>query len=653
MAEAVEEALAHERPLLVEAGTGTGKTFAYLIAAILSGKKVVIATATRALQEQIFLKDIPLVRKVLAGSGIAFNAALMKGLSNYLCRRRFEEWRASGTGEERWVGKIEQWARETESGDRSEIEEMSESSPVWREVQSSTETRIGADCKYFEECFVTKMRRDAERATIVVVNHHLFLADLAMRSSRSGEYASALPNYDAVIFDEAHQIEDIATEFFGVRVSTARVEALVRDVRKSAVASASAAGGRPAVELVEEAAQRLFLAISSSSGAAGYGESKRVASSGDWSDDASAEYATFDLALKVLHASAIEKTKDEVASLLGRRLSELRSDFSEIVAGLKRLGGERSGADANDHSNDDDDDDPLDLGTRVTWIDVRDRSVAVGSSPVHVGPTLRRHLFSRIPTVICTSATLATSSSHSGLAPSFHFIKSRLGAPPDIAELVVDSPFDFANCSALYVARDLPEPSDSAFQVASADRIIELIGASGGGAFVLCTSNRSMRAISQRIAHRVKSPVFTQGEAPKHLLLSRFRASGNAVLVATMSFWEGVDVPGNALRLVILEKIPFAVPTDPVTQARCHELERNGGNPFVQYSVPAAALTLKQGFGRLLRTQSDRGVVAILDRRLVTKPYGRRLIEALPLARRIATVDEVRRFFCLNSSELG
>jgi ATP-dependent DNA helicase DinG len=259
-----------------------------------------------------------------------------------------------------------------------------------------------------------------------------------------------------------------------------------------------------------------------------------------------------------------------------------------------------------------------------------------------MGPKLREAVFDRVPTVICTSATLTTSVAGE---PSFHFAKARLGAPPDVGELVVPSPFDFASRAALYVARDLPEPGQPEYEDLAVERILELVEITGGGAFVLCTSNRSMRALHRSLARRLRHPIFVQGEAPKHLLLSRFRAAVDAVLVATMSFWEGVDVPGRALRLVVVDKLPFAVPTDPVVAARCARIERNGGNPFSQYSVPAAAITLKQGFGRLIRTQTDAGIVAILDRRMATKGYGKILEQSLPPARRVDTLEELKTFW--------
>jgi ATP-dependent DNA helicase DinG len=639
MAEAVEEAFSQERPLFVEAGTGTGKTLAYLVPAILSGKKVIVSTATRALQEQIFTKDLPIVRSILAPLGIDFKAALMKGLANYVCKRRLNELLSSAdgarVGTDRDLSRIVEWVKESESGDRAELASVAEDAAAWREVQSSTDTRIGAGCSYYDECFVTRMRREAEEATLVVVNHHLFFADLALRRGRSGEYASAIPPYDVVVFDEAHQIEEIATDFFGVRVSSSRVDALVRDAKRAFVGAklTSVLGtgdSRPLLDGVALTSARFFGALAASGGSGGSAmDARRILSERDLSGDVRAAHVELDSALDGLWAYALANDRHEAVSIIARRSRELRTDLRGVL----------SGSTANDEGE---------VSASVAWLDLRERSVSLGASPVELGPTLRDALFDRVPGVVCTSATLATGASSAPGASSdasFHFVRSRLGAPPDARELIVPSPFDIPARSALYLPRDLPEPSDPAFEAAATERIIELVAVTGGGAFVLCTSTRAMKGFHRALRSRITQPILVQGEAPKHLLLSRFRASGHAVLIATMSFWEGVDVPGHALRLVILDKIPFAVPSEPVVAARCAQIEREGGNPFVEYSVPVAAITLKQGFGRLLRTKKDAGIVALLDKRAVTKGYGKRLLASLPPATRVQGLDEVRAFW--------
>ncbi len=622
MAQAVEVALAEERHLLVEAGTGTGKTLAYLVPAVLSGLKVVVSTATRALQEQIFVKDLPLVAQALEAYGVPVKAALMKGLGNYACLRRFEEARQSGAhAADREFARIEAWMRETETGDRAELSDLPEDARAWLSVASSSETRIGVGCEHHGRCFITRMRREAEDAQIIVVNHHLFLADLALRTGPRGAHASVIPAYDAVIFDEAHQVDDIATDFFGTRVSSAKVESLLHDAERTlAKANAlEALGSGPVRGTLEQArdASRTFFALLASAASAA-GEGRKTLGEDTLGPDVRDAHQALDLRLQALQAIALLRA-EEAIQLLGHRAGELRDSLRDILRGTR--------VDAEGE-----------VGDVVRWVDVRSRSVSLGASPVDVGSALRSSLFDRVPTVIGTSATLATGG-------AFHFARTRIGAPPGTDELLVHSPFDFASRAALYLPEDLPEPSDPRFTEQAADRIAELVYVTGGGAFVLCTSTRAMRAIHGLLRSRISMTLMMQGERPKHMLLSKFRASGKAVLVATMSFWEGVDVPGWALRLVILDKIPFAPPDDPVVAARCARMDREGGNGFAQYSVPSAAMTLKQGFGRLIRTQKDAGIVAILDRRIVKKGYGKALLASLPPARRVRELEELKAFW--------
>jgi ATP-dependent DNA helicase DinG len=622
MAQAVEVALEEERHLLVEAGTGTGKTLAYLVPAVLSGRKVVVSTATRALQEQIFVKDLPLVAQALEAYGVPVKAALMKGLSNYACLRRFEEARTSGAhAGDREFARIEAWMRDTESGDRAELSDLPEDAKAWLNVASSSETRIGVGCEHHGRCFVTRMRREAEEAQIVVVNHHLFLADLALRTGPRGAHASVIPAYDAVIFDEAHQVDDIATDFFGTRVSSAKVESLLQDAERT-LAKANALEAlkngpvRGTLEQAREASRTFFALLASASAAAG--EGRKTIDEDTLGPEVREAHLALDLRLQSLQAIALLRS-EEAIQMLGHRAGELRDALRDILRGTRV-------------------DEDGEVGDVVRWVDVRSRSVSLGASPVDVGSALRASLFDRVPTVIGTSATLATGG-------AFHFARSRIGAPPGTDELLVHSPFDFASRAALYLPEDLPEPNDPRFTEQAADRIAELVYLTGGGAFVLCTSTRAMRALHALLRSRISMTLMMQGERPKHMLLSKFRSSGKAVLVATMSFWEGVDVPGWALRLVVLDKIPFAPPDDPVVAARCARMDREGGNGFTQYSVPSAAMTLKQGFGRLIRSQKDAGIVAILDRRIVKKGYGKTLLASLPPARRMRDLGELKVFW--------
>jgi len=631
MMDAVERALREDRHLFVEAGTGTGKTLAYLLPALLSGKKVVVSTATIALQEQIFSKDLPMAAAIAEAEGIPVRFALMKGLSNYVCKRRLAE--ALGMSQAPMLLRLAEWERGSESGDRAEAAFLPEDDPTFAQIASSTETRIGVECKYYDACHVTRMRREAERANLVVVSHHLFLADLALRSGPRGDFASALPAYDAVIFDEAQRLEAVATDFFGVRVTSARVDALLRDAEGTLSARATKSPEllkdveetHRTVEQARVASTAFFSRLAS---LVSTGTERRPLAEGDVSSDLVDAAARLDLAVSLVGGLGTGPRSDEATELVARRAEDLRADLREVLLGSSRAryGGSR------EHAPD-----------RVAWVESRERSVAVGASPIELGQILRGALFDRISTVVCTSATLSTA--HPDGSIGFEFARARLGAPADTLELRVDSPFDYERNAAFFVPSDLPEPKDPSFEERSTQVIVALVEASRGGAFVLCTSVRMMRSYARSLRDRVAYPVMVQGEAPKKLLLARFRASREAVLVATSSFWEGVDVPGEALRLVVLDKIPFAVPTDPVVVARSRRIEAEGGNAFVEYSVPQAAMTLKQGFGRLIRTEQDRGVVALLDARARNKGYGPRLLAGLPRARACATVDDVRAFF--------
>ena len=625
MADAVQRALADDRVLVCEAGTGTGKTLAYLVPAILSGRKVVVSTATRALQEQIFTKDIPLIRATL---GLQVSAALMKGLANYLCLRRFAEFRASPEASEpsaaRALGVLEEWAASTSSGDVAEIRAMSEDEPIWREVSSSSETRIGQGCEHFSPCFVTRMKRDAEAARIIVVNHHLFFADLALRGPHAG---AALPDYDAVIFDEAHQLEDIATDFFGVRVSSTRLSSMIRDAERAFVAAGLSdkllrkGEGAVLLEVVRDAGHRFFGEVAKARGqqelrarrGAVSSEGKAAILGDFWIGDVLAAYHKLDSTLDALAAYAEARQTSEAVEVVTRRAAQLRDDLATVVDGANN---------------------------QVTWAEVRTRSAAIGASPVDLADTLKGKLFAQVPAVILTSATLTANH-------SFAYLRSRLGLDGDdlpVEELEVPSPFDYEAKALLYLPRDLPEPTDPAWLGAAEGRIAELVEASDGGAFVLSTSKRVMHALHGALARTARRPILVQGEAPKSSLLEKFRSTSNAVLVATMSFWEGVDVPGRALRLVIIDKIPFQVPSDPIVLARSAAIEALGKNPFAHYHVPSAAITLKQGFGRLIRSRKDAGIVALLDKRVHTKSYGRTLLQSLPPAKRTEDIAEVKAF---------
>jgi len=598
MARAVQEVLQHDGMLLVEAGTGTGKTWAYLIPAALSGRRVLVSTGTRALQDQIMEKDIPSLERHL---GLDIDAACVKGLGNYLCLRRFGELQRSADAMQPRIARalplLRSWAETTTTGDRADLAAIAEEDPIWPRVVSGSDTRIGTRCEHYDDCFVTRARRRAEAAQVVVVNHHLFFADLALRDTG---FASVLPDYDAVIFDEAHQLEDTATLFFGTRISVAMVERLVRDARVVLGAEARSAGhDTRLLDAILQRASNFFTALPSNTT---NGRAPLPPS-----DVPEEELFALDNALAELAAACRNaKPLQESTLQISRRAERLRDALGSLEA-----------------------------PGQVNWSVAGTRGASVGSSPIDVGPLLRERLHERVPCLVFTSATLTTGG-------DFKFIKRRLGIDAEVDEQIVESPFRYEEQAVLYAPTHLPDPRASDFPDAAVKEILELIRLSEGGAFVLCTSLRMMRVLAKRVGDELDYEWFVQGDAPKQTLLDRFRDIGNAVLFATASFWEGVDVPGSALRLVIIDKLPFDVPSDPVVAARCQRLDEAGESSFMRYLVPAAALSLKQGFGRLIRTTRDRGVVAILDSRIRRKGYGQVFLRSLPPARVCDTLDEVR-----------
>ena len=608
MALAVERALERDATLLVEAGTGTGKTLAYLLPALHSGKKVVISTGTKTLQDQIMQHDLPLLGSLL---GRDISAACMKGLSNYLCLRRYAELRDSAEAVSgplsRQLPVLERWVDTTTSGDRAELQALGDDAGIWAQVHSGSDTRIGPKCEHYEACFVTRMRRDAEAAQLVIVNHHLFFADLALRGPHGG---GVLPHYDAVIFDEAHLIEDVATDFFGVSVSTHKLEVLVRDAMRAFARVGVAAQADKVCSVVMHTAASFFQMLPRPKS----GESGRVPLPPDaFSSRLQAPMFALDNALDALVGFCKSQVgKSESVAQLARRAEQIRDDVAVIAEGG--------------------------VGDQVTWTVTRGRGVTIGASPAELGELLREALFFRGGSVVLTSATLSTSG-------TFDYVKTRLGIDFEVDELLLASPFDYASQAALYLPPNMGDPRDAGFIERAVSEVVGLVGLTGGGAFVLCTSLRVMNELAERCSSLLQQRVLVQGQAPNASLLDTFREDGNAVLFATASFWQGVDVPGSALRLVIIDKLPFDVPTDPLVSARCDKLKARGIEPFMKYLVPSAALTLKQGFGRLIRTRKDRGIVALLDGRVTSKGYGKVLLRSLPAATRCASFAELQRFW--------
>jgi ATP-dependent DNA helicase DinG len=616
MAERIAEAIERDDRLFVEAGTGTGKTLAYLVPALLSGRKVVISTGTKTLQDQIARIDLPRLQSILPQP---FTWSVMKGLGNYLCRRRLaEQTRQQALVANPELDRILSWAEQTAIGDRADLSELSDDAPIWREVSATPETRLGARCPYFERCFVTGMRRRAIEAQIIIANHHLFFADLALRSHWPD--AQVLPPYEVVIFDEAHQIEDIATEFFGMHVSTQRMFALGRDLARGGELDhgrAQSAAGR-----LQAAAAALGDALRDHLPAPRPGADEvRVPVPDDlWSGARLKRYHDLDTVLEEIAAwlafdgpTVREARAGAELAALGRRAGALRDELGALIDRANR--------------------------EHVRWIAATPRNVALHASPIDVGPALARGFDLMTGPVIFTSATLT-------VAGSFRYVRDRIGIGDAAGEACFPSPFRYAEQALLYMAADLPEPNDQRFALAAAARAAELCAVTEGRALLLFTSFRNLRVAEAYLRANLPFPLLVQGERPRHLLLAALRDRIGSVLLATQSFWEGVDVPGEALSLVVIDRIPFAVPDDPLIASRIDRIRDQGGDPFGSFQVPRAALALKQGFGRLIRSRADSGIVAILDGRLARRHYGATLLASLPPdCPRTESLEEVASFW--------
>ncbi len=600
MALEVEAALRDKRNLIVEAGTGTGKTLAYLVPAILSGRRVVVSTGTKNLQEQIFFKDIPFLQKHLDRP---LRVCYMKGRANYACRQKLydamKEPVLAGLEEVADFEIIREWEKTTVAGDRAEIRTLPEASSVWPKLDARRELCQGQKCPQFERCFITRMRQEAAESDIIIVNHHLFFADLAVKED---EYGAIIPDYAAVVFDEAHEIEDVAGQYFGVSLSNFQISDLRRDVTSLARRkNFGVTGLDAALETLEERSARFFGAFDSAEGRAPFPQGK-----------AAGAYTGLRAALE--HVAALL----ELARDAPDELTPIRRRAAEIAANLRFLAEDRDEA-------------------YVYWVERRGKGCFLQATPIDVSAILAERLFSRVDTAILTSATLT-------VAGSFDYVKRRLGLPT-ARTLAVAGSFDFASQALLYVPQHLPDPRSPEFAARAADEIAELLRMSRGRAFVLFTSRQQMRQIYDRLAFALEFPMLLQGTGPRNALLEEFRSTPNCVLFATSSFWQGVDVPGEQLSLVIIDKLPFAAPSDPVVEARIRLIRQQGGDAFYDYQLPQAALALKQGFGRLIRSCSDRGVLALLDGRITRQRYGQVFFDSLPDYRFTTERDEVEKFF--------
>lgn len=618
MAEAVYDVLQKGGHLCVEAGTGTGKTLAYLVPALMLKQRVIISTATKNLQEQLYQKDVPFLEKAL---GRQLRVAYLKGRGNYVCLHRLKQsdnvLTFVGMEDVTYFETIRKWARKSQFGDRAELMDLPEDLAFWRDIDARSEICLGQKCPEFDQCFITLARQRAEDADVVIVNHHLFFADLA---ARNNDYGAVLPDYTMVIFDEAHEIEDIAAEYFGVQVSTFRLQELTQDIQRAMIPQEDVLTDvmRGCAKLTEHSDQ--FWSGFFRAGRIGDGRftleathfAKRNAEGKFEMTPAGAHYLTLDNSLDSLQET-LKKISEPPVEIerLKRRLESLRMDLEFIVT-----------------SNE---------GTYVYWFERRGRGCFLQATPINLSEILADRLFEEMESVILTSATLTSGG-------KFDFIRSRLGIEK-CGELIVDSHFDYRQQSILYLPRNIPDPRTPQFTTAAVEEIVKLLNISRGRAFVLSTSTVHMRELFERVSARVDFPCFVQGQGSKAGLLEKFRKTRGAVLFATSSFWQGVDVQGEALSCVIVDKLPFPVPTDPVVAARHRYLEEQGLNPFMAYTVPQAIITLKQGLGRLIRSTQDKGVLAILDPRLRTKFYGRTFLQSLPPAPVTNSLKDVEALF--------
>ena len=612
MAEAVEAALSEKKHLIVEAGTGTGKTLAYLVPAILSGKRVVISTGTKNLQEQLFFKDIPFLEQHLG----PLRACYMKGRANYACRQKIydaeKEPILEGLEEVADFRVIREWEQTTETGDRAEIKTLPESSSLWAKIDARSELCTGQKCQQFERCFITKMHQVAQASDIIIVNHHLFFADLAVKGGPvGGEAGGIIPDYGAVIFDEAHEIEDVAGQYFGVTVSSYQFEELARDV--TALAHRKNFSSKEIDRTLMIAGDRAgqFFGLFGSGFGVGDGRSAfREQEHFLIKHDELYRDVLAGLEIVALQLELLQAAPEEAMPLIHRAREMARRLQFWMESGEK---------------------------TYVYWIEKRGRGTFLQATPIDVSQLLDEKLFDAIDTSVLTSATLA-------VAGEFEFTKQRLGLR-SARTLVVPSHFDYEKQALLYIPQSLPDPRHSGFTAAAAQEIVELLLLSKGRAFVLFTSYQQMRLIHDRVSFEIPYQTLLQGTGPRNALLDEFRATPNAVLFATSSFWQGVDVPGEQLSCVIIDKLPFAVPSDPVVEARITAIRNDGGDAFSSYQVPQAAIALKQGFGRLIRSRTDRGVLALLDNRITKTRYGQIFFDSLPHYGFTTNREDVKKFF--------
>jgi len=609
MARAVLSAIRERYPLCIEAGTGTGKTLAYLIPVAFSQKRVIISTATKNLQEQLFQKDIPFVRKHLFPD---LRATYMKGRQNYICLKRLEQQGrqksivASGSLDPH--RSLMKWVRKTNTGDRAELEWLSDRDPLWDSLDARSERCVGQKCERFEECYVTRMRQKAFESDVVVLNHALLFSSLALETDEIG---SVLPDFPVLILDEAHEVEDVASEYFGSRLSSYQIQDFCRELERAFPANGDVS---KLANRLARTSDDFFLSFPGQEGKYSLNFFRDVSgSSTDLRFDLGQKSTRFkEGLLGIYHRLELEESRSGEAGTLVRRLERYLAGLEEIF-------------DTDDPGN-------------VYWFDRSRRGTSIHVNPINVAPVLRKAVFSKTDSTILTSATLTTEG-------NFTYLRKRLGVP-EPEELIVPGEFDYAKQALLYVPRALPDPRAPERFPRLLEEVSTILLATQGSAFVLCTSYQQMTQLYETLGETLQFPVMCQGGKPKSQLLEDFRGTPNAVLFATSSFWQGVDVQGDALKAVIIDKLPFQVPTEPVVAARLNQLQREKKNPFMEYSVPAAIISLRQGLGRLIRSREDRGILAILDSRLWTRAYGKQFFRSLPNCPITDNIEDLRNFFC-------
>ena len=625
MAKAVEKALEEHRHLIVEAGTGTGKTLAYLLPALRTGQRVIVSTGTKALQDQLYFRDVPFLETLIGDLHVCY----MKGRANYLCRHKLQALRSqpilSGLEEIDQYRQIAEWEKTTETGDRAELAGLPESSALWQKLDARTEACLGTTCPDYRRCFITEMRRKALESDIIIVNHHLFFADISVKREASGAPdAGVLPEAAAVVFDEAHELEDVASSYFGLSVSNIRCEELARDI-DAMLRGKEGSQNLPGLTQQLRDRARMFFAGLPMTGDGRQPFTERE----EFLETAGDLYMAVRTTLKRIEEEIGGLEKIDDASGLKKRVARLRSELefllesnaSNMVYWMERRisgGVERSAG-------------------RSSGFRSQSRNTFLQATPIDVSELLTELVFEQIPTVVLTSATLTVQG-------GFEHIRKRLGLS-EARELVVPSHFHYDQQALLYLPPEMPDPRDPEFPAAAARCIQRVLEITHGRAFCLFTSYSQMRDLYERLLPVLDFPILLHGTAPRKTLLEQFRTTPNAVLFGTSSFWQGVDVQGEALSCVIIDRLPFAVPSDPVVQARMKAIEETGGKPFFEYQVPEAVLTLKQGFGRLIRSLEDRGVLVLLDPRIRTKRYGKTFLASLPPYRMTETITDVEAFF--------